>query len=478
LFKKKPMLKRRRSFQKSTEQLLQLAPPSVTALSKGNQQGKGEYGTVHAIEGTNGVAKLVPVNPDSLGSISSPFRAEHSEPRMTRLLAEHVVATDASPHLMLPHGEHFVNSDVAVSFIENAEYKDLANFLKTRQPDGEMIRVILFQITYTLAVIQKLFPDFRHNDLHCENVMVRQCTDTGYTQYNYGRRTFYVPNLGFSCMIGDLDFACIRGLIDNYKVIEFYCAQPGQNISYHRDHASDLYFFIRTLYAEARVPFIFSQLDILYGDLLRRRGFARLPPNLVHMAVTPDRFLTKTQFFSVFHHLPSTETVKHVFGIAPNTRALRVSFPAWNVDETIREEHVRGLSRYVPLFCTREYPSRQFYATWPDISKYRKKKRLKTTIDMLDDAYDRSGMSQREKEGFMRVVRQRTDREFTRLKLAEHWYLATGLMVFIDLAFEFVGKGCAYSTTLFYLDNWAEEFCNTYSTEELLQFALQWSWLK
>jgi len=65
----------------------------------------------------------------------------------------------------------------------------------------------LFQIIFTLAAIQKVFPSFRHNDLHTANIIYEKSSDEGNFLYTIDDMNFRLPNIGFRLIIIDLDYA-------------------------------------------------------------------------------------------------------------------------------------------------------------------------------------------------------------------------------------------------------------------------------
>jgi hypothetical protein len=70
---------------------------------------------------------------------------------------------------------------------------------------------LLFQIIHTLAVIQKEFPDFRHNQLIPKNVMLYlKKNSKSYTEYEgFKDDKFYLPNEGFDIKITNFENSII-----------------------------------------------------------------------------------------------------------------------------------------------------------------------------------------------------------------------------------------------------------------------------
>ena len=64
---------------------------------------------------------------------------------------------------------------------------------------------IIFQIIYTLAVVQKKYPYFVHHDLFIRNILVTEnkAKNKEYIRYYFGKYIFDVPGNGFMCKITD-----------------------------------------------------------------------------------------------------------------------------------------------------------------------------------------------------------------------------------------------------------------------------------
>lgn len=80
----------------------------------------------------------------------------------------------------------------------------------------ELFRSIIFQIIYTLRSIQIIYPDFRHNDLHSENIMLKfdqsykyDHNNPKYILYISQDGEFYVPYFGIIPKIIDFGFSSL-----------------------------------------------------------------------------------------------------------------------------------------------------------------------------------------------------------------------------------------------------------------------------
>ena len=112
------------------------------------------------------------------------------------------------------------------------------------------IKIILFQILYTLMICYKKVPSFRHNDIHLQNILVKTdgVAKTGTTTYG----KFKVPNNGIFTALGDFGWAHSLNR-PNPKVVGGKYASDG--ITVNKQVRQDLHFFLSSFYkalAEAK----------------------------------------------------------------------------------------------------------------------------------------------------------------------------------------------------------------------------------
>lgn len=86
--------------------------------------------------------------------------------------------------------------------------------------------ILFFQIVSTLTVIQSVYPNFRHNDLHLKNILVQKTNPLQSENYLYQIRIkdidhyFVIPDIGFQIRIWDYDWSSIEGLVSNKKAVQ------------------------------------------------------------------------------------------------------------------------------------------------------------------------------------------------------------------------------------------------------------------
>lgn len=116
----------------------------------------------------------------------------------------------------------------------------------TRASDAGL-RVVLFQIVYTLACLQAALPGFRHNDLSSNNVLLKPVRPRR-AKYTFGTMCFLV-HVPFTAALTDFDFTHVPGhiVLSNERIISGkYGIHAEPNTSY------DMYVLLRSVLPAAR----------------------------------------------------------------------------------------------------------------------------------------------------------------------------------------------------------------------------------
>ena len=223
---------------------------------------------------------------DSYGDINFSNRPENTELVMLKLLSEFVLSGQ-TPHIVLPIGsfntsinpfvklaktfseskkfEQFLEKyekneyydEVSVLISEWANGGDLLDYLRENYKSLKLKewRVIFFQILSVLAVIQKKYPAFRHNDLKPNNILVQVSEVNNKTlkfRYVINGHEYYVPNIGVQVKLWDFDFACIPGVVENSKVSADWTDKI--NIKPEQNKYYDVHYFFNTLTRKGFFP--------------------------------------------------------------------------------------------------------------------------------------------------------------------------------------------------------------------------------
>jgi serine/threonine protein kinase len=215
---------------------------------------------------------------EQYGGVCDEARPENAELRMLNLLSE-FVKTKVSPHIVLPVSTFHTSLQpfiLPISESQSKKYKlfmkrcnkkefydtatvlisewvnggDLLDFLRRNYKKLELKhwKVIVFQIIFTLAVIQKKYPGFRHNDLKANNILVeitKRPKTPQYYEYQYEDKRFQVPDIGIQTRLWDFDFSCIPGVIENQKVDASWTNKI--NVKPEPNRYYDVHYFFCTL---------------------------------------------------------------------------------------------------------------------------------------------------------------------------------------------------------------------------------------
>lgn len=237
----------------------------------------------------------------SYGKINNLERPENVDIYILELLSK-IVDDKKSPHLMIPYGcfysniEPFVNlkiqnnskykefkkmykkkllhSHVSVLISEFAELGDLLEYIRKEKKENnlstEFFKVVFFQLIYTLAIIQDIYPTFKHNDLKCNNILLQKSPDiynrkTVYKIAENNKMKFCIPNIGIQIKLWDFDFSTIDGVINNLKIKSKWTNNI--NITNKKNHYYDLHFFFNTLIKKGVYPEILDQ-DITSREII------------------------------------------------------------------------------------------------------------------------------------------------------------------------------------------------------------------
>ena len=136
---------------------------------------------------------------------------------------------------------------VSILLSEWANRGDFLSFVRERHRKFEDIhwRVFFFQIISVLATIQLKYPNFKHNDMKANNVLVHKVSiPTPNIKYTINDKKYYVPNIHYQVKLWDFDFACIDKTIKNIKVEEKWTND--MNINNKRNRYYDLHYFFNT----------------------------------------------------------------------------------------------------------------------------------------------------------------------------------------------------------------------------------------
>lgn len=277
---------------------------------------------------------------ENYGCFTDIKRPENAELLMLRVLSYFVIKRH-TPHIILPIGTFDTNITPFVNLIEqnilnknNVKYKefvdrykkgeyydkvsillcewanrgDLLEFIKKHYKKFQLLhwKVILFQIISTLAVIQSKYPDFRHNDLKANNILVHKLgIKNAKFSYKVMGVNFVVPNIGYQVKMCDFDFSCIPGIVENSKVSAEWTNNI--NVCAERNRYYDLHFFFNTLIRKGFFPEFLTESCI--PNEVKEFVDRVLPPKFRSSKYTHKRgrLLAKIEYVTPFELLKSDD---------------------------------------------------------------------------------------------------------------------------------------------------------------------------
>ena len=247
------------------------------------------------------------------------------EPRLIRMLTKNVLDKNQSPHIVRYLGAFGCRSDtplyksikginqrslrnqLVVLIAEFVDSGDIADFLNNKTDEmsdtelTELLRAMIFQVIYTLAVLQERFK-FMHNDLHTGNVLIQSVKNikkNEVIEYTFKGQKYFVPRLPFIPKLWDFDFATTfdSDEFENIKVVKDtyrnYGIRPEFNPSY------DLHFFLQSLLRE----FIPDAINVFIRTVF--------PPEFIGKRT---EFVKRNRLTGVFPFLPTpAEVLQHPF---------------------------------------------------------------------------------------------------------------------------------------------------------------------
>lgn len=228
---------------------------------------------------------------DDYGSMFNITRPENAEICMLKLLSYFVMKFH-TPHLILPistfntsikpflelqEDETVPKNNVKYSeFVQNykdgmyyptvsviisewADRGDLSMFLRKNFRRLELIhwQCIFFQIISTLAVIHSKYPNFRHNDLKPNNILISKTTGNKILLYKVAKKKYMLPGIGYCIYLWDFDFACIPGVVENSKVYQEWTKKL--NITAKKNRYYDIHYFFCTLVYKSFLPELMTE---------------------------------------------------------------------------------------------------------------------------------------------------------------------------------------------------------------------------
>jgi len=179
-------------------------------------------------------------------NIYYPYRVENVEVTIFKLLND-LLLINATPHIPLYMGDFTCKINYEYYryiLVEKAE-GTLVDLIKS--PRNDIMKNVIFQILYTLKIIQKRYPNFIHNDLKPSNILyfTNPIEKNKFHRYILNGTTYIIPNLVKSA-IWDFGLSSIIGENADNIMSEFYSRQES-SLQTEKNHYKDIFRFLNIL---------------------------------------------------------------------------------------------------------------------------------------------------------------------------------------------------------------------------------------
>lgn len=189
---------------------------------------------------------------------------------------------------------------------------NLFDFIKNNSDNLQYWKILLFQVLSTLADIQQLHPQFRHNNLNIKNIYVNADVDinSGVDKkdiiYQINEKKYEVPFIGYKIVINHFDYVSMPGFIQN-KMLK---SKLYSKINLKQNRYYDVHYFICNLIMTCSSnkilipPEIKEFIDRIIPSQYQKLGNVnvdmkgRLKVNDEY--ITPQKIIECDQFFDEF----------------------------------------------------------------------------------------------------------------------------------------------------------------------------------
>ena len=279
-----------------------------------------------------------------------------------------------SPHIPAPY--MFSQCEKREMLYEQyANGGDLSNFLIKYKSLIKPIhfKTIVFQILWTLYIIQETYPNFRHNDLHLGNVLLDfNFKNSGGMKYKTASQTFNVPNIGINALMNDFGYTHMAGVL-NPKVGKKSC-NSNHGICRETNKLYDSHLFLNSLYNELHImqkptatnecmKFIESVLPPLWlGANTNKIKEHRLKPNANHSEIPSIEDMLNSMYFAEYH----MKKIKHVVARPLVNNKKKSPSPNKNLLEKVNA-HKKKIASPIRLFNRVAKSPEMFLKKFPNL---------------------------------------------------------------------------------------------------------------
>lgn len=207
---------------------------------KSNKIGTGRYGVVYRF---NQFA-IKSIKHNSSKHANTPPVTGEVEVNILRHLTNNILFTYASPNIIMVFQHTVIHrTDYIVMELLDTTFW---NYVHSHTRDVYTLKSLIFQVLFTLAILQKKFPGFRHNDLKIDNILLDLSPRTTSTTLYYGKHNWSIKYSSPFVKIADYDYANIPHFVHNPKVATSFSNSFGCNPS--KNNIYDVHLFLNSIY--------------------------------------------------------------------------------------------------------------------------------------------------------------------------------------------------------------------------------------
>jgi len=211
--------------------------------------------------------------------------------------------------------------------------------------NNAVFKSILFQVIYTIYQIKKLYPSFKHNDLHADNIMLKydhehryQSSKPKFMIYvdHHNNTTYVVPFFGFIPKIIDYGFAQIdeenqiSDIVDNKIVM------------YNRID-NDILYLLHDIYNLIDYsPEMENMLSALDND----KFYKTFDPEYIrknYKTIPTYAKMLQSKIFDEYRiEVPAKESIYHVYDGVPSMKAVSLVLPTIRTDTSSQKLYTKA----------------------------------------------------------------------------------------------------------------------------------------
>lgn len=113
-------------------------------------------------------------------------------------------------------------SYIVMEYVDSGSLKDyIINNINNYDILVNSIKIFFFQIIFTFYIIHSEYPQFKHNDLSCENILLSKCSNNmnNYYLYKIKDKIYKIKNIGYQIHLYDFDQSDLTENLTSKKVI-------------------------------------------------------------------------------------------------------------------------------------------------------------------------------------------------------------------------------------------------------------------